>query len=337
MNSMERFQAAVGFRQPDRIPVVAQVFGHAATLCDEPLHRYLQDGELLGRCQLTAWQQYGYDAVFALMDVSVETEAAGSSLRYFDAAYPAVAVHALTPDMDPERLAVPDPQRAGRMPELLKAAAFLRRELGNDVPVVGCVLGPMTMAVQLLGMENAMYMAVDDTPLFEALLDYAVEVAVVFGTAQIQAGAHLPLIFDPSSSPEVVPPGFYRELLLPRIKRIVSAFGDQGAASSWLHVTGQIAPILPILADTGAAILNFDYCVDPTKAMEALPNACLDGNVTPYIFADGAPADIAAEAEALLQAFAGRGGFILSSGCEIPPEARTENVAALVAAPQSGA
>jgi len=45
---------------------------------------------------------------------------------------------------------------------------------------------------------------------------------------------------------------------------------------------------------------------------------------------DGSPADIEAEALDLLRFFRGRGGFILSPGCEIPPESMPENVAALV-------
>ena len=36
------------------------------------------------------------------------------------------------------------------------------------------------------------------------------------------------------------------------------------------------------------------------------------------------------ESVQLLHLFERRGGFILSSGCEIPPESREENVAALV-------
>ena len=32
MNSLERVSAAVNFRQTDRVPVIAQVFGHAAML-----------------------------------------------------------------------------------------------------------------------------------------------------------------------------------------------------------------------------------------------------------------------------------------------------------------
>ena len=39
---------------------------------------------------------------------------------------------------------------------------------------------------------------------------------------------------------------------------------------------------------------------------------------------------IAEKSSRLLNAFASRNGFILSSGCEIPPEAKPEDVAAMV-------
>jgi uroporphyrinogen decarboxylase len=48
------------------------------------------------------------------------------------------------------------------------------------------------------------------------------------------------------------------------------------------------------------------------------------------MFMEGSAADIEAEAKNLLRLFHGRGGFILSSGCEIPPESLEENVAALI-------
>src|SRR5664279_1969405 len=80
MNSLDRVAAAVRFEPPDRIPVIAQVFGHAATLAGVALCDYVQDGELLVRCQMRVLERYGYDAVFALMDVNVETGALGSVL-----------------------------------------------------------------------------------------------------------------------------------------------------------------------------------------------------------------------------------------------------------------
>ncbi len=38
------------------------------------------------------------------------------------------------------------------------------------------------------------------------------------------------------------------------------------------------------------------------------------------------------QARGLVAAFEGRGGFLLSSGCEIPPEAAAGNIAAMAAA-----
>lgn len=62
------------------------------------------------------------------------------------------------------------------------------------------------------------------------------------------------------------------------------------------------------------------------------PPLCFDGNIKSLDFIEGTPGDIHSQAEKLLGIFRTRGGYILSSGCEIPPESKPENVAALVAA-----
>jgi len=332
MNSIERIRAATGFERPDRVPVIAQVFGHAAVLSGVSLRDYLRDGDLLARCQIKALQRYGYDTVFALMDTSVETEAVGSILTYPPDQYPHVKSYALSDAGNLEGLSLPDPQRSGRMPELLKAVRRLRQEVGDEVLVVGCVSGPMTVAVQLLGMETALYLAIDHPERFARLLDFSAQVAIRFATAQIEAGAHLPLVFDPCASPAVIPPQFFREFELPRLRTLFTALKAAGAAASWLHIAGPVVPILPLYPQCGVDIANFDYCVSALDARKALPHTCLDGNIKPLAFVEATPEMIAEASSRLLTEFASRGGFILSSGCEIPPEAKPENVAAMVAA-----
>jgi uroporphyrinogen decarboxylase len=332
MNAAERVAAAVAFRPTDRVPVVAQVFGHAAVLAGVPLGEYVRDGATLARCQLAALDHYGYDAVFATMDVSVETEALGASLRYDRDRYPIVERYPLTVNGDWDDAVLPDPHAARRMPELLTAVGILRRELRDEVLVVGCVTGPFTLATQLLGMEQTLYLAVDDPQRLEQLMDLATDVIVRFGVAQIEAGAHLPVVFDPSASPAVVPPQFFREFELPRLRRVFDAFAEAGASANWLHIAGPTKEILRHYPEAGVDLADFDYCVSAEDASAELPRTCLDGNIRPLAFVDGEPADIAAAADALLRAFEERGGFILSSGCEIPPESSPANVAALVAA-----
>jgi len=332
VNSLQRIAAAIQFQETDRVPVVAQVFGHAARVAGVPLDDYVRDGETLARCQLKALHQYRYDAVFSVMDVNVETEAVGSVLRYPRNQYPVIGRHALSQEADCDGLAVPDPKQAGRMPEMLKALGILRHELGDEVLVVGCILGPFTLATQLLGLERTLYLAIDDPPRLEHLMDFATDVVIRFGQAQLQAGAHLPVVFDPSASPAVIPPNFFREFVLPRLQRVFQALSEAGAIANWLHIAGPVAPILPYYAKAGVHIANFDYMVSAAEAMSRLPVTCFDGNIKSLLFVEGSPAEVETEAANLLCAFRDRRGFILSSGCEIPPEAKPENVAALAKA-----
>ena len=101
---------------------------------------------------------------------------------------------------------------------------------------------------------------------------------------------------------------------------------------NWLHTAGMAAPILPFYPQAGVELANIDFSVDPQYAMQSLPHTCLDGNIKTLAFVEATPAEIAAESSRLLTLFANRGGFILSSGCEIPPESKPENIAAMVLA-----
>ncbi len=331
MKSLERITTAVKFQKPDRFPVIAQVFGHAATLAGVTLGDYIRDGELLARCQLKALQQYGYDAVFAAMDLNVETEAVGSVLTYRENQYPFVKSY-VAGAKHINNLVVPDPHQAGRMPELLKAADIMRRELGDDVLVAGLVSGPMTLAVQLMGAEKTLYFAADAPEEFVELLHFASDVIISFGLAQLEAGVHLPMVFEPAASPAVIPPQFFREFVLPQLKRIFGVFKERGAAVNWLHTAGPVKPILPYYPEAGVELANIDYSVDPHEACQILPQTCLDGNIMSLSFVEANPEEIAVESARLLDLFTGRGGFILSSGCEIPPESKPENIAAMVLA-----
>jgi uroporphyrinogen decarboxylase len=333
MTSLERVLAVLDNKEPDRVPVIAQVFGHAATVSGQPLGDYVRSGRLLAECQMKAVELYGYDAVFAVMDTSVESEALGSRLVYPMDRYPHIESYAFTKETNLGVADIPDPLRAGRMPEILEALRTLRGEAGNEKLVVGCVLGPMTLATQLIGIETALYLAIDDPESFERLLAFSTRVATRFGIAQIEAGAHVPLVFDPSASTAVVPASFFREFEFPRLKTVFDAFRKAGAAAGWLHVAGPITGILGPCAETGANIINFDYCVDPLDVINQLPSTvCSNGNIRPLDFEEAAPDNIFAESTRLVDLFAQRGRFFLSSGCEIPPGAKPENVHAMVSA-----
>ena len=180
---------------------------------------------------------------------------------------------------------MPDPERAGRMPELLRATRLLRSEFDGEVPVVAVVLGPMSLAGQLMGTQEALYLAVDAPRRFEELLDLATATALRYGQALLAAGAQVALVFEPAASPAVVPPAFFRELLLPRLRALTNAFKQAGALACWLHIAGPVEPILRYYPEAGADIANLDYEVGLDAAARAsCPQTCLDGNLRSLAF-----------------------------------------------------
>jgi uroporphyrinogen decarboxylase len=117
---------------------------------------------------------------------------------------------------------------------------------------------------------------------------------------------------------------------MPRLEKICSALNQKGAEAVWLHIAGNTLPILPHYPRIGISICNFDYSVDAAEAAAAVPESCLAGNIKPFAFIGTDSSVIETEAAALVSFFSKRGGFILSSGCEIPPESNPKMVAALV-------
>jgi uroporphyrinogen decarboxylase len=330
LNSLGLIQDTVAMRPTERVPVIPQIFGHAAVFSNVPLNSYLRDGRLLAECQIRTMEAYGYDATFAMMDVNVEAEAMGAKIVYREKNYPFIREPYLEPGKDLSGQELPDPQRDGRMPEMLEALKIMSRDLDGKTLVTSALLGPFTLACQLLGTERAIYLLADDRERFMEYIHFCTQLAISYGKAQAKAGSQVPILFDPAASPAVMPPGLFREIEVPALAQVNRALLDAGAMGTWIHVAGPTTKILPFYKEIGMSVANFDYQVSPEDACRDLPGICLDGNVKSISFCLSSPREIRVESERLLAAFEERSGFILSSGCEIPPEAKPDCVHALV-------
>ncbi len=332
MKSIDRIKSTISFERTDRVPVFSHIYGFASRINHIPLKDYLNSGELLAFCQLEAWKQFGYDAVAAFADNSLEAEALGSKLSYKNDAYPHIEEYCLDSIHDWKYLSMVDPEESGRMPVILEACRILRDEAEEKVAVVGTVQGPMTLAGQLLGLEKLIYCIVDHPEEFWNLLNFTTRVMVIFGKALINAGAHVIHIFDPSSSCSVINRAVFSEYILPHLKQALKEYKDSGNPICWLNITGQTEPILDLFPETGADLFNIDYIVPISIAMEKLPHHCINGNIKPFNFISGEAKDIRREARDLLEETQSRGGFILSPGCEIPLESKVGNIEAMMKA-----
>ena len=63
MTSVERIDATIHFRKPDRVPVDLHNFQPAARATGMRMSEVFQNGELLAEAMLQAWRTFGHDMI----------------------------------------------------------------------------------------------------------------------------------------------------------------------------------------------------------------------------------------------------------------------------------
>jgi len=333
MTSLERVMAVVDFKKTDRIPVINEIGGATAVLEGKSIKEYVQDGEVLAECQIAAQKFFEYDTVIAFSDLCVEAEAIGCELFFPEDNYPHITTTAINSIKDLDKLSVPDPLQAGRMPELIKSVKKMKERCGGKIPVVAHVLGPLTIASRIIDIEKMLYMIVDEPDDFRRLLSYTQEVAIRFVKCLLDAGADSIIMFNPSTSPAILPEKIFREFELPNIKRIFSFIKNyNNKIITWYSVAGPIQSIIKDLETVDIDIVTIDYLVSLSVAFELSSTLCFNGNIKPLSFTSSNSEEIYDVSRKLINTSIDRGGFILGSGCEVPPNSKFDNIKALTKA-----
>lgn len=306
-----------------------QVLGHAAIVTGETVKRYVSDPDVMYRCQVRAQEYYGYDAVFPGADHSIVAESMGTELDYCRDGYPILARPALDDVRQWEDLSLPDPYRSGRLPVTIEACRRLRRTFGNQVPVVAKILGPMTIAGQLLGLEKLLFGLVDYPEAAERLLNLATEAAISYGKAQAEAGAHLVVIYDPMASSSIIPGEIFRRFELPKLKKICAEMKKDENLGIWFQCWLS-AKTFSFVQEMGVDLVSIENHLDLGEALAGLPGMILVGNLSAAAFIESSPEEIKQMAKDCLKKAGKAQRFLLGGGCELPLESRPENIKALV-------
>lgn len=335
MNSIERVQAAIELREPDRAPVDLHNFQPAAYATGLPQREVYQNGELLAQAMLDAWREFGHDMILLENGTACSAQACGVEVIYRDDAAPAAHVPVLKRLEDVDSLVVPDPYTAFPMCEILRAARILVREIGDRVWICARAdQGPLDLACQLYPMDELMMemaLGEKDEYIFR-LLDYCRQVGMRYALALMETGAHSTSIGEAVASPDVISPKMYRKYPWRFEKQMADELGAQGIIVH-NHICGNTASILEDFVATGAPVLEIDHKTDVHLAKAAARGrACLLGNIDTRLLQSGTPDEVDAACRLALEAWKPGGGFILGPGCAMGATTPAENIHALVEA-----
>ena len=124
----------------------------------------------------------------------------------------------------------------------------------------------------------------------------------------------------------------FEEFEWPYLQRYVDAFLSEGI-TPWFHFDTDWSINLPYLKQfpKGKCVCDLDSTTDIFKAKEVLGgHMCISGDVPASLLTLGSPDDVRDYCERLIDEVGKGGGFLLSTGCECPLDAKFENVQTMI-------
>jgi MtaA/CmuA family methyltransferase len=328
MNGRERVFAHLDGKPADRLALMPITMMFAADQIGAKYRVYATDYRALVEAQLRTAERFNLDHVSAISDPAREAADFGATVEYFADQPPAFDENnALLADKTTlARLKPPDPLGGGRMHDRVKALALFKEWVGREKFIEGWVEGPCAEGADLRGINTLMLDFFDDPIFVRDLFTLAVENALRFARAQVEAGADLIGVGDAAAS--LVGPMIYEEFVWPFEKQLVDGLHRLGARVR-LHICGNTRPILESMGRLGCDIVDLDSMVPMDEARAKMgPQPFLLGNLDPvHELLNGTPQTIA---DAIARCHRQSGArYIIGAGCEVPRHTPPENLRAL--------
>ena len=258
--------------------------------------------------------------------MTVEAEAMGAAVNMGSTAVePHVSAYVL--DSVSEHTKLPEiDHHAGRCGIVLEAIALLRQELPS-VPVVGNLTGPVSTASSLME-PTVFYKELRKKPEdAHAFMAAVTDRLIAFGLAQIEAGADVIAISDPSGTGEILGPKYFEAFTVEYLNRLIDPLKKAGAKVI-VHICGSMRQVYVQADRIRSDALSFDSVVPIREARQALPDRVLMGNISTYTLEFGEPEKIA-----VMTDFAMDNGFdIISPACGLGMRSPLRNILAMTQA-----
>lgn len=274
-------------------------------------------------------ERYRTPVVLTAMDLSVEAEAWGCPVGWSEHEVPTVLGPCVR-RRDAVEALEPPPPGAGRTEVYLEVVRQLRR-LPRHPAVLGCMIGPFSLAARLFGVSELLALTLADPDRTHPLVSRAADFLTRYAAAFRDTGADAVIVAEPTAG--LLSPTAMQAFSSAYLARMRAAV-EQPGFHLWLHNCAARLVHLPAVLTSGARMLHFGAPMDLPAALGQVPDSILvAGNLDPAaVFVRSRPEEVARTVRRLLAAVAGQRHFILSSGCDLPPQTPLENLDAFFAA-----
>ncbi len=285
--------------------------------------------ELAAEVTVTAATRLGVDAAIIFSDLLLLVEAMGVEVVFTKEEGPAIR-QPIRGAGDVERLRPRDPEEA--LGYALEAIRLTRASLPADMPLIGFVGAPFTLASYLIEggssrtFQRTKVMMYRHPGTWHALMERLATAAARYLNAQIVAGVQVAQLFD--SWVGCLSPSDYQHYVLPHVQRLI---GGVTPGVPLIHFGVDTGSLLELMRQAGGQVIGLDWRVELDQAWARLPGVGVQGNLDPMVLL-AEPPMIREQARRILDQAGGRPGHIFNLGHGILPRTPVEHAIELVRA-----
>jgi [methyl-Co(III) methanol-specific corrinoid protein]:coenzyme M methyltransferase len=281
--------------------------------------------EYMAHSAMTTAEMFGFDAVIIPYDMCTVPEALGRGASLYENAdgvlYPTVPSKWKTLDdveIDPDFI------NKGRMALVDDAIRILKSSSNGKFAVGSWVLGPFTMAGQLLELDVLLKGLKKEKEKVQEFLSKMTDLVIEVARHYQGLGVDYMNIREMGSGTDIISPRMWKILVLNNLQKVFSAL----RSPKILHICGSTDMIIELMNECGADALSVDQKNDVVESRRKLGNDVLIlGNFDPY--GTMVQMDVS-EAESVIKKCIDDGVDAVWPGCDLWPEVKKENVEAYV-------
>ena len=256
--------------------------------------------------------------------MTVEAEEMGAKVDMGTKVYePHVIEYVMDSVSDYEKLTPVDVTK-GRAKVVTDAIRILKEET-SGVPIVGNLTGPVSTASSVMEPVNFYKELRKKNQEAHAYMEFITDQLIAFGRAQIEAGADVIAISDPSGTGEILGPKFFKEFAVTYLNKLLDGLKKEKVGTI-VHICGQMHSVYKEINEVHSDVLSFDSVVPMKEARANLKDRVLMGNVSTYAIEFGDPDRVK-----MLTTSCRRGGSdIISPACGLGMKSPLTNVQAIL-------
>lgn len=284
--------------------------------------------ELAAEVTLQPVRRFDFDGAILFSDILVVAEGLGQGYQFRDGGGIAMN-YVLRTSTDIRKLDLSAlPEKLNYIPQALQ---LVKKSLAGKTALIGFAGSPWTIAnfmleggsaKEFIRAKNLFHTQPD---VFSLLMEKLTVAVTRLLQMQIMAGAEAVQIFD--SLGGLLSHGEFAEASAKWIRKIVS---ELNSAVPVIVFAKDIHGNWNDLIETGANILGIDSSIQLADVRKKLPaHVGVQGNLEPNLLLT-TPEKVAAETNRILTEMRGARGHIFNLGHGVPPDAKLENISALV-------